>query len=181
MYTFLVDTELEYDEPTVTRKCPPDCRQCMDACPTQAIAQAGRLLPMKCVLMNNMRSTVIPDELRAGIDTRIHGCDACQLACPRNRKVLAKAARKEPYLEELKKDFDLERILLLDEDYYRAVVYPIMYNYIRDLDVFRRNAAIALGNTGDPSHIPALKKALDNENPLVRDAAQWAIDKLSAN
>jgi len=54
-----------------------------------------------------------------------------------------------------------------------------MYNYIHDMDTFRRNAAIALGNTGDPSHIPALKKALENENPLVQDAAQWAIDQLS--
>jgi len=179
LYTFIVDTELEYDEPTIINKCPPNCQECIKACPTHALAQARRMQPLKCVLLNNMVSMATPDELREGIGTKIHGCDICQLACPRNKKVLAKAARKDMFLEELKKDFDLEQILLLDEKYYQDVVYPIMYNYIHDMDTFRRNAAIALGNTGDPSHIPALKKALENENPLVQDAAQWAIDQLS--
>jgi len=179
LYTFVVDTELEYDEPTIINQCPPNCQECIKACPTHAIAQARRLLPMNCVLMNNIQGWVIPNELREGIGTKIHGCDVCQLACPRNKKVLAKASRKDLYLEELKKDFDLERILLLDEKYYQDVVYPIMYNYIRDTALFQRNAAIAIGNTGDPSHIPALKKALENENPLVQDAAQWAINQLS--
>ena len=180
LYTFVVDIELEYDDPTIICKCPPDCQQCIKTCPTHAIAQARRLLPLNCVLLNNISNMVIPNELREGIGTRIHGCDACQLACPRNKEVLANASRKDLFLEELKKDFDLERILLLDDKYYQDVVYPIMY-LLRDLDLFRRNAAIALGNTGDQSHIPALKKALENPNPLVRDAAQWAIGKLSVN
>jgi epoxyqueuosine reductase len=46
------------------------------------------------------------------------------------------------------------------------------------MDIFRRNAAVALGNTGDPSHIPALKKALENKNQSVVEAAQWAIERL---
>lgn len=179
LYTFVIDTEIEYDEPTITSQCPPNCQECMKACPTHAIAEERRLLPMKCVLKNNLLNTVIPYELREGIGTKIHGCDVCQLACPRNKKVLANASRSDLFLEELKKDFDLERILLLDEMYYQNVVYPIMYNYIRNVDLFRRNAAIALGNTGDLSHIPALKKAMENENPIVQDAAQWAINKLS--
>ena len=46
------------------------------------------------------------------------------------------------------------------------------------MDIFRRNAAIALGNSKDPSHIPALKKALESSCGGVREAAQWAIEKL---
>ena len=94
--------------------------------------------------------------------------------------MLENASRKDWFLEELKKDFDLERILLLDDDYYEDVVRPIMYNYIGDMDLFRRNAAIALGNTGDPSHVPALEKAMEDKNPLVFEAAQWAIEKLTS-
>ena len=47
-----------------------------------------------------------------------------------------------------------------------------------ELNLFRRNAAIAMGNSGEPSYIPDLKKVLNNDNAQVRDAAQWAIDKL---
>jgi len=177
LYAFLVDRAMEYDEPTMGCDCPTKCQECMKACPTQAIQQERRLLPMNCVLMNNILGGPNP-ELHEKLGTKIHGCDECQLACPRNKKVLEKASRKDWFLEELKRDFDLERILLLDGDYYEDVVRPIMYNYIQDMDVFRRNAAIALGNTGDPSHIPALEKAMENKNPLVVEAVQWSIKKL---
>ena len=41
-----------------------------------------------------------------------------------------------------------------------------------------RNAAIALGNLGDVRALPALTRALDGAEPLVREAAQWAITQL---
>ena len=56
---------------------------------------------------------------------------------------------------------------------------PVMYNYIRDLDIFRRNAAIAIGNSGDRRYIPALEKAMQYENEELRRAVQWALDRLS--
>jgi epoxyqueuosine reductase len=44
-----------------------------------------------------------------------------------------------------------------------------------------RNAAIALGNAGDPAAVPALRRAasLDND-PVVRDAAGWSLARLGA-
>lgn len=36
-------------------------------------------------------------------------------------------------------------------------------------------------NSGEQSHIPALMKVLKNENFQVREAAQWAINKLRNN
>lgn len=179
LYTFLVDTELVYDEPTISRPCPPDCRLCIEACPTHAIVAPGRLHPQSCVLYNNIRKDQVPEEIREMLGTRIHGCDACQTVCPRNRKVLENARRKDRFLETIKEEFDLERVLLLDSEYYENVLYPIMYNYIRDLNLFRRNAAIALGNTGDVRHVKALKTALDTaEDPMVREAVIWALEKI---
>lgn len=57
-----------------------------------------------------------------------------------------------------------------------------MYNYIRDLGIFRRNAANALDNTGDSSHIPSLEEAISRwpEEP-VAEAAKWAIRRLQEN
>jgi epoxyqueuosine reductase len=44
-----------------------------------------------------------------------------------------------------------------------------------------RNAALVLGNRGDPAALPALRRALDDAEPLVREAAQWAIDRILKN
>lgn len=178
LYTFIVDTELEYDEPTTESKCPKGCTLCADACPTKALSP-GKLVPAKCALFNNMSPMEIPYDVRDGMGTRIHGCDICQKVCPRNKKVLEKASRRDYFLNELNKKFDIRKILLMDKAYYEQVIYPIMYNYIKDINFFRRNAAIAMGNSGDPSYIPDLKMVLDNENEQVKDAAQWAIKKLS--
>ncbi|MDO5690069.1 MAG: 4Fe-4S double cluster binding domain-containing protein [Tissierellia bacterium] len=178
LYTFIVDRELDYDEPTIECKCPPNCHACIDACPTHAIISPGRLHPQHCLLYNHILKDQIPAELREGMGIYIHGCDICQKVCPRNKKMIERASRKDPFLEELKSEFDLEKTLLMDDAYYQDVIRPIMYNYIRDIDLFRRNAAIALGNTDDPAHIPALENATQSQNPLVKEAAEWAIKKL---
>lgn len=177
LYTFLVDTELEYDTPTTKSKCPPGCTACVNSCPTKALS-VGKLTPSKCILFSNMNPMEISPDVRENMGTRIHGCDICQKACPRNKKILDNASRKDYFLEELDKQFDIEKVLLMDEKYYRDFIYPIMHNYIRDIDYFRRNAAIAMGNSGNKDYIAVLKKVLDNENEQVRDTAQWAIDKL---
>ena len=41
-----------------------------------------------------------------------------------------------------------------------------------------RNAALALGNAGDSAALPALRRALDDPEPLVREAAAWAIARI---
>lgn len=181
LYSFLVDTELRYDTPTVRCDCPESCRRCIDACPTQAILGPGRLHLQNCAIHNNQLPLgAVPRELWEKLGTHLHGCDECQLACPRNQAVLKKAVRKDMLLEKLKETFDLDRILLLDESYYEETVKPIMYNYIRDMDLFRRNAAIAIGNSGDPAHLPALRQALTCGNEELREVVEWAIERLSA-
>ena len=41
-----------------------------------------------------------------------------------------------------------------------------------------RNAAVVLGNVGDTRALPALEKALQDEEEVVREAAQWAIERI---
>src|SRR5207253_2583001 len=41
-----------------------------------------------------------------------------------------------------------------------------------------RNAALVLGNRGDPAALPALRRALEDPEPLVREAARWAIGRI---
>lgn len=180
LVTFLTTEELECDEPTLRCDCPENCRRCIQACPTRAIAAPRRLALDRCILFNNQRfEPGAQEDIWAEMGQRIHGCDECQLACPRNRAVLEKPKRRDAFLDALAEEFDLEKILNLDPEYYDTTVRPIMYNYIKDYDIFRRNAAIALGNTHDPSHVPALRRALDTtDREPVRKAIEWAIERL---
>lgn len=180
LVTFLIDMDLASSDPEITNGCPTGCTKCIDACPTHAILALGRLDLSRCILFNNQRFQPGAQEaIWDQMEMRIHGCDICQEVCPRNKKPLEKATRADSYLELLSSEFDLEKILLLDSEYYERVVNPIMYNYIKDMDIFRRNAAIALGNSGDPLHLPALRQArTESENPKVLEAIDWAIAKL---
>lgn len=187
LYGFLVDRELEYDEPQPMSKCPAGCTRCIDACPTKAMREPFCVDPKRCIGYNNwMRrgksgtsfDPIIPEELRPMIGTRVHGCDVCQEVCPRNKQKISGDFPKDAFLELLKENLDLEGMLLMDEDYYQTWVYPIMYNYIPDKRYLQRNAAIAIGNTKDPSYIPALQKALQLPDEMIRLHAAWALEQI---
>jgi epoxyqueuosine reductase len=44
-----------------------------------------------------------------------------------------------------------------------------------------RNAALVLGNAQDPRALPALRRALEDPEPLVREAASWAIARIESD
>ncbi|MDR1358387.1 MAG: hypothetical protein LBJ48_03405, partial [Coriobacteriales bacterium] len=101
--TLLVDAELDYDEPGPVSTCPESCTRCLDACPTGALYEPFRLNPRRCLPFNAWMTTKergfgitdsIPREIRPLMAQRIHGCDACQEACPRNQKILAANASR---------------------------------------------------------------------------------------
>lgn len=185
--SIIVDAELDYDEPTMERPCLEGCTLCIDSCPTQAIVAPGVLDPRKCISFNCWYTqegravnvtTHIPKDIREKMGPRIHGCDVCQEVCPRNQKVLAQSTLKDTYLELLATKFDLAKVLNMDEGYYEEVIKPIMYNYIQHIRYFRRNAAIAIGNSGDAGYLDALMTAATDEDELVREYAVWAIGKI---
>ena len=174
-----VDVELEMEVHEPRRPCPPDCHACIDACPTRAMADDGSLDPRRCVLYSNFRPGEAKDpEVTALIGERIHGCDACQVACPRNAGALRREHARDEFLDRLDDEFSLERMLFCDEAYYEAWLKPVMFNYIRDIDIFRQNAAIAMGNSGDRAYLPALERASCEGSEQVRRFARIAIDKL---
>lgn len=183
--SFVTDVELVYDEPTFKVKCPTKCTICRDACPTKAIYEPLKMNPRRCIAFNTFFSqdgipgttSHIPPDIRDKMGTWIHGCDICQQVCPRNqRRVKAKLPPNE-FLEKIAQDFDLIKLLNMDEEFYLKRVQPLMSNYIRDKKYFQRNAAIAIGNTGDPMFIPVLAQAMKNPEDLVRSYAAWAIGK----
>lgn len=186
LYTIVVDQEFDYDEPTMECPCPPDCRACMDACPMQAIYEPFHLNPKKCISFFNWMtqegkgtiSTHIPEDIREKIGCHVHGCDVCQDVCPRNQAKLKAPKKMDVFTAELAKDITLPALLHMDETFYESRIKPIMYNYIRGIRYFRRNAAIAMGNLGNKAFIPELEMELDNPDEMIRDAVEWALKKI---
>ncbi len=175
----LLDVELEPDEPFGAKHCG-TCTACLDACPTEAFPSPGVLDARRCIsyLTIELRST-IPEELRGSMGDWVFGCDICQEVCPWNRKAPLShepALQPRPDLEAL----DLLEIMGLSEEAFRRRFRgtALMRSKRRGL---LRNAAIALGNQGDAAALPVLEKACHDEEPLVREAAAWAMAKISGD
>lgn len=190
MTAFIVDMELEYDEPTVKVECPPKCTACIDACPTGALYESLKMNPRLCIAFNTFSTqdgrpggvtSYIPPEIRERMGTWIHGCDICQEVCPRNQSRLKAKLPENEFLVKVAHDFELTKLLNLTDEFYAKRVQPLMYNYIREKKYFQRNAAIALGNTKDPMYIPDLGKAIEDPDELVRGYAAWALGKIGGS
>jgi epoxyqueuosine reductase len=170
----LTALELPADEPE--REYCGTCRRCIDACPTRAIIAPYRLDARLCIsyLTIELKGS-IPVELRPAIGNRIFGCDDCLEVCPWNR-----FARESPVREFQRRELPaLTEFLSWDETKFRQ--------FFRGTPIFRikrrgflRNVCVALGNTGDASALPALQHALDDQEPLVREHAAWAIDAIQS-
>ena len=187
--SIVVDRELEYSTPSYDIKCPEDCTACMDACPTKAIYQPLKLNPRRCIAFNAWWTqdgrpcvtSYIPPEIRDKMGTRVHGCDVCQEACPRNAAKLKSKFPQDPFLIKIAEEFSLPKMLEMSDVFYEKTIRPIMYNYISDKKYFQRNAAIAIGNTGNPDHIPILEQEMENSEELVRGYTAWALGKIGGS
>ena len=171
----LVDLELQPDAPHVASHCG-TCTACLDACPTQAFTAAGWLDARRCIsyLTIELRAP-IPEELRPGVGNWLFGCDICQEVCPWNRKAGREALpfSHRADLEAL----DPIELLGLSEAAFRQRFggTALMRTKRRGL---LRNAAIVLGNLGSKNAIPALERALLEDEPLIREAAAWALQEI---
>jgi epoxyqueuosine reductase len=165
----LLDLELDPDPPHVADHCG-TCTACLDACPTDAFAGPGWLDARKCIsyLTIELR-TPVPAELRPGMGDWLFGCDVCQEVCPWNRKDAS-----EPEL------VDATELLSISETEFRERYRGTALDRTKRRGLVR-NAALVLGNIGDAKALPALQRALDDPEPMVRDAAAWAIHQIEGS
>src|SRR6201995_3057600 len=84
--TLIVDLELEYDVPFVGDYCG-TCRKCIDACPTDAIAEDKVVDGSQCIsyFTIELKDLLIPDAMKGKFQDWLFGCDTCQDVCPWNR------------------------------------------------------------------------------------------------
>lgn len=175
----LTDVELVPDEPHHTSHCG-TCTRCLDACPTDAFAAPYVLDARRCIsyLTIELRDDPVPLDLRDGMQDWIFGCDICQEVCPWNRKAPATTLAEFVPQSDVASGADLQWLLSLDDAAFdeRFGKTPLERPGRAGL---LRNAAIAAGNSGDKLLIPSLERLRNDREPLIRDAVEWAIAKLS--
>jgi epoxyqueuosine reductase len=163
------------------RRCG-ECRACLDACPTGAFVDAYVLDARRCISYLTIEHVgTIPRELRPLMGTLIFGCDICQEVCPFNAAAAAgQAEAPAPELDArdpVRAVPDLCALLALGAAQFRRYVRRTAMRRIHHAQ-FKRNLCIALGNSGPPGAIPALRRALGDRHPLVRAHAAWALGRL---
>lgn len=173
----LTTLEFEPDSPLPDR-CG-RCTRCIDACPTGAIDKPYSLDARRCISFLTIENKgPIPEEFREAMGDRIFGCDDCLDACPWNR--FARASRDAQLLpaDHILKT-PLREFLALDDARFKSLFAgsPILRAKRRG---FLRNVCVALGNKGTADDLPALLSAREDKEPLVREHADWAIQRIKA-
>ncbi|MEO6840049.1 MAG: tRNA epoxyqueuosine(34) reductase QueG [Bradyrhizobium sp.] len=153
------------------------CQACLDICPTAAFPAPYQLDARRCISYLTIENKgPIPQEFRKAIGNRIYGCDDCLAACPWNKfaqtgretKLVARGQLRAPGLAEL---------VRLDDAAFRALFTKSPVKRI-GRDRFIRNVLIAIGNANDAGLAIEAQRRLDDESPLVRGAAVWALSQL---
>jgi epoxyqueuosine reductase len=174
-YFFLAEifTDIEFDNPPEPyREHCGTCRQCLDLCPTGALAEGFKLEPRLCISYLTIEHRgPIPKQLRSRLGNWIFGCDICQEVCPWN----GDATRSAPVNLDLVPS--LASLLELDDEDFRQRFGKTAVKRTKRRGLLR-NAAIALGNSDNPAAVPILARTLENEpEALVRAHAAWALGR----
>ena len=154
------------------------CTRCMVACPTGAITSAHRIDARRCIsYLTIEHHGPIPNEFRAAMGNRIYGCDDCLAVCPWNRFAEAGQANRAflPRAELVAPA--LGDLLALNEAGFREMFAGSPIKRIGWARMMR-NCLIAAGNSGRQELRGAVGRFAGSEDPVLADAAGWALTRL---
>src|SRR5579863_1360925 len=153
------------------------CTRCIEACPTDALTAPYQLDSNKCIsYLTIEKRGAIAEEGRSGIGRHIFGCDICQDVCPWNRKAPATDAAEFQAREQLVNP-KLEWLAEMNEEEFRRTFRGSPERRAKWGGV-RRNAVIAMGNSGERKFLSVLERLASDHDEIVRESAEWAAGKL---
>jgi len=152
------------------------CTLCVDACPTRALDEPGTLDATRCLSYWTQAPAPIPVEYREALGAQVYGCDICQDVCPWNRGVEKRRRGVEPAAD-AEPHVSLVDWLAADGDELRHD-YERLYVPRNDGRFLRRNALVALGNTGSRADRALVEPYLASDDELLREHAAWASAQL---
>ena len=153
------------------------CTRCLDACPTGALIAPYQMDASLCIAYLTIEKRgSIPEQLRPQLGRQVFGCDICQDVCPWNRRAPVSGDPELAVRPELVNPA-LEWLAELDLDSFRRFFRQSPLSRAK-LPQLLRNVAIAMGNSGLPSYLPKLREWAQGPDPVLADAAEWAIQQL---
>ena len=172
--TLVTDVEID-PTPPLELDCG-SCTLCVDACPTGALDEPGTLDSTRCLSYWTQAPEPIPAEMRDELGDRVYGCDVCQDVCPWNRGIERRRAGHPPPADatpavSLVEWLEADGRELIDR-------FERLYVPRNDARFLRRNALVALGSSGSEEHVELLERFAGDDDPLLREHATWALDRV---
>jgi epoxyqueuosine reductase len=153
------------------------CTACLDACPTNAFPAPGQLDARRCIsYLTIEHKGPVPEDLRPALGNRIYGCDDCLAACPWNKYAAEAHEARYRARDDLAAP-PLAELAALDDAAFREKFSGSPVKRVGRAR-FLRNVCYAIGNSADPSLIPAVLPLADDPDPVLSDAARWALARL---
>jgi epoxyqueuosine reductase len=150
------------------------CTRCIDACPTGALVAPYQMDASLCIsYLTIEKRGAIAEPLRSQMGRQVFGCDICQDVCPWNRRAPVSEDAELAVRSELVNPA-LAWLAELDAEGFRSLFRqsPVQRTKLSGL---LRNVAIAMGNTGLASYVPKLQQWAASPEPVLAEAAQWAL------
>jgi len=183
--SLFLDVDLAPDAPFDADHCG-SCTRCLDACPTQAITAPRVVDARKCISYLTIElKGEIPEELRQGVGEHVYGCDVCQEVCPWNVRFSQELAEpafapRATLAGNDARQVALDLLAMSQEEFSAAFrESPMKRAKLRGL---KRNAAVVLGLLASPEDttvVQALSRAAEDVEPLAREHAAWALDRVT--
>ncbi len=172
----LLGLDLEPDPPFAADHCG-TCTLCIEACPTGCILPDRTIDAGRCISYLTIElKEDIPPELRPSLGGWVFGCDVCQMVCPWNRFAAEGDAALRPGRDTQPPSLIRELELTPERFNRKFKNSPVRRAKRRG---YLRNVAVALGNAGDRTAVPALEKAREDKEPMVQKHAEWALASIS--
>lgn len=153
------------------------CTRCIDACPTGALTGPRQMNAGLCIsYLTIEKRGPIPLELREGIGRQVFGCDICQDVCPWNRKAPISIDPELQARAELVNPA-LDWLAGLSQENFGRLFFGSPIKRAK-FDGFRRNIAIAMGNSRLRRFLPTLEAWRQCEDSVLAETATWAIQQI---
>ena len=172
-----VDREVDtYDRPHANL-CG-DCALCLRACPTKAFPEPGVVDARRCVSYQSIENHAdVPVPLRRGFRGRVFGCDVCQDVCPFNHRAEIPLADPRFAARPIGELTPVELAALSRDDFERLAAGTALAR--AQYDGLRRSALLALGAGRAAAARPVVERLTADPSPVVREAAVWALGRIT--